>query len=248
VGVAADVGRPRFPTALPGVWNLPYRRNPAFTGREQALADLASRLGQGAAAAVTQALQGAGGVGKTALAVEYAYRHRAEFDVVWWVRAEEPATLVGDLADLAVALRLPGAGQADQQLAVLAVRRWLDSHDRWLLILDNAQAPDAVTGLEAPLARLADVVPQVLHGQVLVTSRNANWEEHSALAELEVFDPAEAVTFLLARSGSSDEAAAAEVAGVLGFLPLALEQAGAYVWQTACRLPPTLTGYASSLP
>jgi hypothetical protein len=56
------------------------------------------------------------------------------------------------------------------------------------------------------------------------------------------------VTFLLARSGSSDEAAAAEVAGVLGFLPLALEQAGAYVWQTACRLPPTLTGYASSLP
>jgi hypothetical protein len=75
----------------------------------------------------------------------------------------------------------------------------------------------------------------VLHGQVLVTSRNANWEEHAALAELEVFDPAEAVTFLLARSGSSDEAAAAEIAGVLGLLPLASEQAGAYVRQT--RLP-----------
>src|SRR5206468_758735 len=116
-GVVADVQRPRFPTALPGVWNVPFRRNPAFTGREPALADLAGRLGQGAAAAVTQALQGAGGVGKTALAVEYAYRHRSEFETVWWVRAEEPATLVGDLADLAVALQLAEPGQADQQLA-----------------------------------------------------------------------------------------------------------------------------------
>jgi KaiC/GvpD/RAD55 family RecA-like ATPase len=89
-----------------------------------------SRLGQGAAPAVTQVLQGAGGVGKTALAVEYAYRHRSEFDTVWWVRAEEPATLVGDLADLAVALRLAEPGQADQQVAALAVRRWLDDHDR----------------------------------------------------------------------------------------------------------------------
>ena len=59
--------------------------------------------------AVTQALQGGGGVGKTALAVEYAYRHRAQFDTVWWVRAEEPATLVGDYADLAVALGLAEA-------------------------------------------------------------------------------------------------------------------------------------------
>jgi hypothetical protein len=134
-----------------------------------------------------------------------------------------------------VALRLAEPGQADQQLAALAVRRWLDDHDRWLLVLDNAQAPDAATGLDALLARLVGLVPQVLHGQVLVTSRDASWEEHAALAELEVFDPAEAVTFLLARSGSSDEAAAAEIAGVLGLLPLALEQAGAYVRQT--RLP-----------
>jgi len=232
---AAGVGRPRFPTALPDVWNVPYRRNPAFTGREQPLAELAEQLGRGAATAVTQALQGAGGVGKTALAVEYAYRHRAEFDTVWWVRAEEPATLVGDLADLAVALRLAEPGQADQQQAVLAVRRWLDQHDRWLLVFDNAQAPDMTTGLDAPLARLVDLVPQVLHGQVLVTSRDASWEEHASLAELEAFAPTEAVAFLLARSGSSDQATATAIAELLGLLPLALEQAGAYVRET--RIP-----------
>jgi AAA domain len=157
------------------VWNLPFRRNPAFTGREKVLTGLAEQLGRGAAAAVTQTLQGPGGVGKTALVVEYAYRHRSRFDTVWWVRAEEPASLVGDYADLAAALDLPEAGQADQRLVGLAVRRWLDGHDRWLLVLDNADSPDSATGLEAPLARQVDLLPQVPQGQVLVTSRDASW-------------------------------------------------------------------------
>jgi hypothetical protein len=138
----ADVQRPRFPTALPPVWNVPYRRNLDFTGREEVLARLAEQLERGAAA-VTQALQGGGGVGKTALATEYAYRHRSRFDAVWWVRAETPASLVGDYADLTTALGLQEAGQADQRLVALAVRRWLEGHDRWLLVLDNANGPDA---------------------------------------------------------------------------------------------------------
>jgi hypothetical protein len=232
---SAAVERPRFPTALPPVWNVPYRRNPAFTGREEVLAGLAEQLGRGAAA-VTQTLQGAGGVGKTALATEYAYRQRSRFDTVWWVRAEEPAGLIGDYADLAGTLGVVEAAHADQQLAALAVRRWLNDHDRWLLILDNAQGPDTDTGLEAPLARLVDLLPQVLHGHVLVTSRDASWEQHAALAELEVFSPDEAVAFLLARSGSRDQATAARIAELLGLLPLALEQAGAYLRETRLSL------------
>jgi tetratricopeptide (TPR) repeat protein len=237
-GPAADVPalqRPRFPTALPLVWNLPFRRNPDFIGREQELAELAARLGRGAAA-VTQTLLGAGGVGKTALAVEYAYRYRSQFDAVWWIRAEQPATLVGDYADLAAALGLLEGDQPDQQLAARAVRRWLEGHDRWLLVLDNAEAAETPTGLSPPLARLVDLIPQVLHGQVLVTSRDASWEEHAGLAELEVFTPGEAVAFLLARTGSTERATAGEISELLGFLPLAVEQAGAYVRQTRLSL------------
>jgi hypothetical protein len=92
---AAAAGRPRFATALPPVWNLPYRRNPAFTGREEALTTLARQLGRGAAAAVTQAIQGVGGIGKTAVVTEYAWRHRTEFEVVW-----------SDAADAAEAVEL----------------------------------------------------------------------------------------------------------------------------------------------
>jgi tetratricopeptide (TPR) repeat protein len=116
------------------------------------------------------------------------------------------------------------------------VRRWLNDHDRWLLVLDNAQGPDTTTGLQAPLACLVALLPQVQHGQVLVTSRDASWEQHAALAELEVFNAQEAVAFLLVRSGSSDHAAAGEVAELLGRLPLALERAGAYLRETRLSL------------
>lgn len=242
-GVATLVDRPRFPTALPPIWNVPFRRNPAFTGREGELARLATALQADGTVAVTQVLQGGGGVGKTTLAVEYAYRQRTLFDTVWWIRAEEPATLIGDYANLGVACRVAETSESDQHLVAAAVRRWLEDHDRWLLILDNAEAPDAKLGLEAPLDRPVGLLPQIVHGQVLITTRNTSWEEHAAVAELEVFSPAEAVAFLLARSDSTDEQAAATVAELLGWLPLALEQAGAYVRET--RLP--LTGYLDRL-
>jgi tetratricopeptide (TPR) repeat protein len=234
---------PRFPGALPPVWNLPFHRNPAFTGRDDEMARLTASLKAGGTAAITQVLQGGGGVGKTTLAVEYAYRQRTLFDTVWWVRAEEPATLLGDYAKLGVACNVAEAGEPDQQLAAVAVRRWLEDHDRWLLVLDNAEAPYASIGLEAPLDRVVGLLPQVVHGQVLVTTRNTSWEEHAAVAELEVFSPDEAVAFLLARSNSTDEQAAAVVAELLGWLPLALEQAGAYVRET--RLP--LSAYLDRL-
>ena len=236
-GQATAVDRPRFPTALPPVWNVPFHRNPAFTGREQILTTMAGGwLGEGRTAAVPQVLQGGAGVGKTALAVEYAYRHRAAFETVWWVRAEEPAALVSDYAELAAAVGLNEAGLRDQQVVAAAARRWFEHNDRWLLIFDNAAGPETDTGLRPPLARSLDLLPRVVHGQVLVTSRDASWEQHAAPLELEPFTPQEALEFLLARSGSSDEQTAAEVGEVLGFLPLALEQAGAYVREARISL------------
>lgn len=233
---AAGRGRVRFATGLPPVWNVPYRRNPTFTGRDEALATLARQLDTGMAAAVIQAIQGTGGVGKTAVAVEYAYRHRAEFDTVWWVRAEQPATLIGDYAELATTIGLPDAAAAEQQMVVAAVRRWLATNDRWLLVLDNAEGPQAETGMQSPLAHLADLVPQVAHGQVLVTSRDITWDDAADLVELDLLIPQDAVRFLLARTGSQDRQAAAELADALGYLPLALEQVGAYVRETRISL------------
>ena len=107
----SSTSAPRFPLSLPPVWNLPHHPNPNFTGREDLLAALEVVGAPGKPTVLSQAITGLGGVGKTQLAAEYAYRHRADYDVVWWVRAGEPATLVQDLAALALApCRRPRSG------------------------------------------------------------------------------------------------------------------------------------------
>src|SRR5215510_13309427 len=120
--------RPRFPGVLPPIWNVPHQRNSNFTGRDQLLAVMHQALSSGQPAALTQALSGLGGIGETQLAVEYAYRHAADYALVWWVRAEEPVTLAADYASLATALQLPEHEASDQTAMVEAVRRWLEQH------------------------------------------------------------------------------------------------------------------------
>ncbi len=167
---------------------------------------------------------------RPALAAEYAYRHRSDFDVVWWVRADEPVTLAQDLADLAPAIGL--SVEADLEAVVEAVRAWLEGNDRWLLVLDNAEDP-AVVAARAPRGGA---------GKVLITSRQPSWGALAAALVVGVLGGPEAASFLVRRSGDGDEAAAADLARELGRLPLALEQAGAYVDQTPGM---TLAAYQS---
>ena len=101
---AAAPSAPRYPGTLPAVWNVSHLRNPYFTGREELLEKLHETLSSGRPAALTQTLRGLGGVGKTQLALEYLYRHSAQYDLVWWVAAEESATLGRDLGALALEL------------------------------------------------------------------------------------------------------------------------------------------------
>jgi len=211
--------RPRFPGALPPTWNVPHLRNPNFTGRESLLAQLWAALTSGQPAALTQAISGLGGVGKTQLAVEYAYRYEAEYDVVWWVRAEEPATLAADYAGLVWPLDLPQKDEPDQRVVVEAVWRWLGQNAGWLLVFDNARDP----------VEMRDYLPQAATGHVLVTSRNPSWRGVASPLTVQVMERPESVDFLLKRTGQADEEAAAALAEALGDLPLALEQAGAYV-------------------
>ena len=98
--------KPRFPGVLPGVWNVPHLRNPNFTGRERLLTRLHEAFAgsQAVASRQPQALCGLGGIGKTQLALEYVYRHAADYEVVWWIRSEEASTCAGDFVALAIAL------------------------------------------------------------------------------------------------------------------------------------------------
>lgn len=143
--------KPRFPeiTAASIPWNVPYERNPFFTGREDVLEFLHQQLrsSQTAAISQTQAISGLGGVGKTQTAVEYAYRYRQDYQAVFWIRAETKQELWTGFVEIARLLNLPQQAAQDSEETVQAVKRWLDNYVGWLLIFDNADHPDVAQSL-----------------------------------------------------------------------------------------------------
>src|ERR1019366_9455642 len=159
---------------------------------------------------------GRGGTGKTSLALEYGYRHLAGLGLVWQFPAEEPTELAAGFgvlaAELGAADRQAGGDPVAQVHGLLA-----DRPGGWLLIFDNAPGAAAV----------ADVLPPAGDGQVIITTRNPQWPGDQAV-EVPVLDTGAAAGFLQARTGDRDQAAAEDLAGELGGLPLALEQAAAY--------------------
>jgi len=173
-----------------------------------------------------QVLSGLGGVGKTQLAVEYAYSAASAYDVVWWVRAEEPAVLFADYALLAGQLGLPECAVTEREVVVAAVRHWLEQHGGWLLIFDNASEP----------AALRDFLPRSPTGHVLVTSQNLNWRAVAHTLDVREFARAESCGFLQRRTLQPDDATADALAEALGDLPLALAQAAAYIEATGMTL------------
>ncbi len=224
-GGQATPGGGRFPGHRPAVFDVPAR-NPHFTGRNDLLQALRTHLAESATGAVVQAVQagavhGLGGAGKTQLAVEYAHRYAADYDLVWWIPAEQPAAISGRLAQLARRLGLPELPSLEEHVGV--VFDALGQQDRWLLVYDNAQAPTDLMGLRPPAGG----------GHMLVTSRNPAWGGVAATVRVDVLPRDQAVGFLAARTGSSDQASLERLAEVLGDLPLALEQAAAYLEETA---------------
>lgn len=206
----------RFPGVLPKVSNLEsHPRNPNFTGRDDILDALHQQLSSGDPAALTQATIGLGGVGKTQLAIEYANRYSAEYDGIWWLHAENPTVLALEYAALAQPL---GLGQLSQPDAITRVRAALGHKERFLLVFDNATTPES----------LEDYLPRGVLRRVLITSRNHDWP-YARAHDIQQMTIGEAVEFLLRRTQQKDRRAATEIAELLGGLPLALEQAAAYV-------------------
>ena len=219
------------------VWNVPYRRNPFFTGREDTLENLHQAFNY--KSSMVQGISGLGGIGKIQTAVAYAYRFRDEYDAVLWSAASSEADLVTGFVEIAQALGLPEKETSERE-TVQAVRRWLDTTPSWLLVLDNADEPELVEPF----------VPASGRGHLLVTSRVQDLGALDIVQpfRLEVLPPHEAVAFLLKRAGRTapgddERRAAMDLAAALGHLPLALEQAGAYLAAHPARLRDYLTSY-----
>jgi tetratricopeptide (TPR) repeat protein/transcriptional regulator with XRE-family HTH domain len=216
---------------------LPFLRNPYFTGREHLLAHLHDLLTrQPTRAALTQAysVHGLGGIGKTQLAVEYAYHYRSSYRAVLWMQAETQASIMASFGQMATALRVMQPTEAHDPHIVAAVLAWLNTHAGWLLICDNVE----------DLSLVKPFLPASDQGALLFTSRLPSLGNLARPLALPPLTTGEGAGFLLARTSHEQDAthdaqeqeAAHAIAEVMGGLPLALEQAGAYIQATQCHL------------
>lgn len=234
-------------------WYVPYQRNLFFTGREEILKLLhnwlrSERAGKGG---VPLLISGLGGIGKTQIAIEYAYLHASEYSAVFWLSAENTEHITASVLAIAAHMELPECREADQQRVVQAVQHWLSTHGNWLLIWDNLEDP-------LLLHRFLQSAPR---GTVLITSRRHELGTFAQSIEILPMKQEEGIGLLLQRtkllqpeemherirqlafSRPQEYAAAKDLVAIMGGLPLALDQARSYLEETGCSLSDYLRHY-----
>jgi tetratricopeptide (TPR) repeat protein len=228
----------------PRIFNLPFSRNKFFTGRDEILKGLHKSFNAGE---MVQALNGIGGVGKTQTALEYAYRYLQHYQFLLWVQAHSRETLVTDFVSIASLLNLPEKNAPDQSEAVSAVKRWFDNNDGWLLILDNAD----------DLVMAREFIPLRKRGHILLTTRAQNTRPIAVRQAVLSMEPQDGALLLLLRMGKIEKDEPLESAPeefrnqaealsiVLDGLPLALDQAAAFIDEKPSTLKEYLTFYES---
>jgi tetratricopeptide (TPR) repeat protein len=235
--------------SYPSIWHVPYQRNPFFTGREDVLNQLHRALHTDTAIALSQpiGISGLGGIGKTQTALEYAYLYRNEYSAVFWIRADSIASLTSSFIELAHVLNLPESNEQDQNNIIEAVQRWLRLHSEWLLIFDNIDDPSAPV--------LEPFLPKAGRGHILFTTRSYAFSSIAQRLDIQIMEPDIGALLLLRRAdilspqatlyliSEDDRRLANQISQELDGLPLALDQAGAYIKGASCTLADYLLLY-----
>ncbi|MGW6934579.1 SEFIR domain-containing protein [Lentzea sp. NPDC054927] len=204
-------------------------------GRDQELADLrtAFTAQRNSRTPVIQVLTGMGGVGKTSLARAYAQRHLDDYEVVWWIRAEDPNTVDGEYRSLLEEAHSAAEAKLVRN-AVQAANNWLSQRTKpWLLVLDNVLDTKSARGL----------YPAKGNGHVLVTSQDSRWPNPSVVRPVDPLGTDDAVELLATLSQDADTEAATKLAAELDGLPLALTQAASFVFSNGSDLATYLRFY-----
>ncbi|MDL2269112.1 tetratricopeptide repeat protein [Desulfosarcina sp. OttesenSCG-928-G17] len=203
-----------------------------FIGREKELESIRTTFQSGDTVFLTQSIKGLGGVGKTQIALKYAFSHEKNYKHVWWIDAATETAIIEGYRAFLEKIGVSMDPKAPPEHYIHAVRAWMRKNDNWLFIFDNADAYKREEKPVLPDKVLADYLPQNLDGirHILITSRYGNWKGKTR--DIEVFSPEDARDFLTIYTKLKHDAFQDELAEKLGCLPLALEQAAAYIRET----------------
>ena len=214
--------KPQSPDTETNV-NLPVDnlriQNVYFTGRDNLFSDIHKSFNSSDLVARTQIIAGLSGSGKTQIALEYAYRFKDQYDYVWWVPAETETLIMKAYQEFAARMQLIKTAQQDGDSIIRTVLDWMSNHNRWLFIYDNLEAITA----ECPWW------PRSNCGNIIITTQNSQF----LIGDIHIvreFSDDDAYAFLNKRTGKKyDHAHAVQLSERLGYFPLALEQAAAYI-------------------
>ncbi|UCH97147.1 MAG: TIR domain-containing protein, partial [Candidatus Aminicenantes bacterium] len=205
------------PRKFPLTKDFPHQ-NSHFSGRDKILKDVRNTFLSGEATQIRQLLCGMAGVGKTQIAIEYAYRHINDYNLIGWIDSEDQTCILKSFQSFAESLPLDREQLLGKKLVEL-VKQWLENNDGWLLIFDNAEEPKDIN----------EFFPRSKCGHIIITSRHPNWGDWAKSFEILPMEEEEAVEFLKEIINGEDESQIKKLAKELGYLPLALAQAAIYI-------------------
>jgi len=168
-------------------------------------------------------LCGIGGIGKTRLALEYAHRTAKAYTHIIWFAAEKPDILMSSYRLFAKEKNLSGKRYLSNDDVIKSVNQWLLLNPNWLIIYDNVESYDDIK----------DYLPAEGTGDILLTSRLApkRWYQPFIPLAVEVLSPEEAQRLIVALTDlrTDTDPDIPKLANLLGYLPLALTHASAYI-------------------
>lgn len=199
---------------------IPFQKNRNFSGRKDIVNSIHEEFSAAQNRVPIHAISGMGGIGKTQIAVHYSYKFAEDYDLVYWIRSETDASLTADYEALTQTLELPVKTKAEQLVYINIVNTWLTKTDKkWLLVFDNVESQEKIEKL----------LPKKGNGHILITSQSPNWKELGEDSQIRPFTNEEASEFLQRRIGEKGLEHSDKLNLLLGGLPLALEQASAYM-------------------
>jgi len=165
-------------------------------------------------------IHGLGGVGKSDIAKKYAIEYQKDYNRIRWIDAETGEGIRYGYTKFAKEYGLDQGVEKAEDI-IKEVMKWMKNHDQWLFIFDNANDK----------ASIAEYLPELNTGNILITSRSSQWEEFEQI-EIKGLDKSEACDFLKAYTKQDKDDSLENLVEELGCFPLALRHAGAYMKKT----------------